>query len=253
MGRWTIARVDGVHVVTMTSNKVNAMNDDFFSDMQAAIADLQSAEVLPVVLTGQGRCFCAGLDLRGLFELDRVTLATFVDRLNATVLAWLSLPRPTVAAVNGHAIAGGCVLALACDLRIAVDGEASIGMNEVQVGIPFPAVPLAVTRHALAPAHLREALLMGALYEPAAAKDRGLVDALMPASDLIAEACARARTIAPDSLAAYAAVKTHLLAPTLAQYEATREQVNREFLDVWFSEGGRRRMGEMRDRLLRRS
>lgn len=253
MGRWAIARVDGVHVVTMTSNKVNAMNGEFFTDLQAAIAELQSSEVLPVVLTGQGRCFCAGLDLRELFALDRVTLTSFVDRLDATVLAWLTLPRPTVAAVNGHAIAGGCVLALACDLRVAVDRDASIGMNEVQVGIPFPAVPLAVTRHALAPHHLRETLLMGALYAPAEAQARGLVDALAPADDVVGRACAWARSIATDSLAAYAAVKAQLLAPTLAAYATTREHVNREFLDVWFSEGGRRRLAEMRDRLLRRS
>jgi len=75
MSRWDIARVAGVQVVTMTSNKVNAMNDDFCSDLQAAIVELQSAEALPVVLTGAGRCFCAGLDLRELYEFDRVTLS----------------------------------------------------------------------------------------------------------------------------------------------------------------------------------
>jgi enoyl-CoA hydratase len=253
MGRWNIAKVDDVHVVTMTSNKVNAMNDDFFSDLQAAIAELQSAEILPVVLTGTGACFCAGLDLRELFALDRVTLASFVDRLDATVLAWLSLPRPTIAAINGHAIAGGCVLALACDLRVAVDRNAMIGMNEVQVGIPFPAVPLAVTRHGLSPVHAREVLLTGALYSPENAKARGLVDELVPAPEVVTRAVALARSIAPDTLGAYAAVKTHLLVPTLAALEQSREQVNREFLDVWFSEGGRRRLGEVRDRLLRRA
>jgi enoyl-CoA hydratase/carnithine racemase len=253
MGRWNIARVDGVHVVTMASNKVNAMNDDFFTDLQATIAALQSSEVLPVVLTGTDRCFCAGLDLRELFELDRVTLTSFVDRLDATVLAWLSLPRPTVAAINGHAIAGGCVLASACDVRVAVDRDAKIGVNEVQVGIPFPAVPLAVMRHAVSPAHLREVMLLGLLYTPEEARVRGLVDVVVPSTDVLTQATAMARNLAPDTLEAYAALKTHLLAPTLAALEATREQVNRDFLDVWFSESGRRRLGEMRDRLLKRS
>lgn len=253
MGRWSIARVDDVHVVTMTSNKVNAMNGDFFSDMQAAIAELQSGDALPVVLTGHGRCFCAGLDLRELYDLDRVTLRSFVDRLDETVLAWFSLPRPTVAAVNGHAIAGGCVLALACDLRVAVDRDVTVGVNEVQVGIPFPAIPLAVMRHALSPSHLREVMLFGRLHAPADALARGLVDEVVPPSDLIARAVAAARSVAPDSLEAYATLKEHLLAPALAEYAATRERVNREFLDVWFSESGRRRMGEMRERLLRRS
>ena len=253
MGHWDIARVDDVHVVTMTSNKVNAMNDDFFSDLQSAIAELQSAEALPVVLTGQGRCFCAGLDLRQLYELDRVTLARFVDRLDETVLAWFSLPRPTVAALNGHAIAGGCVLALACDVRVAVDRGTTIGVNEVQVGIPFPAVPLAIMRYALSPAHAREILLLGALYAPDAALARGLVDELAPADGLMARAIALARSVAPDSLEAYATVKAHLLVPALSALEATRAEVNRQFLDVWFSEGGRRRLTEMRNRLLGRS
>lgn len=249
---WTIARVDGVHVVTMTSNKVNAMNEGFFGDLQTAIADLRSDEVLPVVLTGTGTCFSAGLDLRGLYALDRTELAAFVDSLDAAVLALFTLARPTVAAINGHAIAGGCVLALACDVRLAADGDALIGMNEVQVGIPFPAVPLAVTRHALSPAHAREILLGGALYDPKAAQARGLVDGLVPRDDVIAEAIARARALAPDTLPAYAMLKTHLLAPTLAALGREGAEVNREFLDVWFSESGRRRLGEVRERLLRR-
>lgn len=253
MARWRIARVDDVHVVTMTSNKVNAMNDDFFSDLQAAIVELQSAEALPIVLTGSGRCFCAGLDLRELHDYDRTTLSAFVDRLDETVLAWFTLPRPTVAAVNGHAIAGGCVLALACDLRVAVDREATIGLNEVQVGIPFPAVPLAVTQHTLSAAYVREALLMGALYTPKAAMTRGLVDEIVPAGDVLSRATALARSIAPDSFPAYATLKSHLLAPALASLDTIREQVNREFLDVWFSEAGRRRLAVVRERLLKRS
>src|SRR5262249_11196332 len=153
-----------------------------------AIVELQSAEQLPVVLTGAERCFCAGLDLRELYEFDRTTLAAFVERLDETVLAWFTLPRPTVAAVNGHAIAGGGVLAVACDLRVAVDRDARIGLNEVQVGIPFPAVPLAVSRYALSPAHVREVLLFGALYGPPEALKRGLVDEVTPAADLLARA-----------------------------------------------------------------
>ena len=253
MGRWSIARVDDVHVVTMTSNKVNAMNGAFFTDFREAIAELESGEPLPVVLTGQGRCFCAGLDLRELYELDRAALETIVDRLDEAVLAWFSLPRPTVAAVNGHAIAGGCVLALACDLRVAVDRDASIGVNEVPVGVPYPAVPLAVMRHALSPAHAREVLLFGRLYEPADAQARGLVDEIVSASDVLTRATALARSVAGDSLGAYATLKAQLLAPTLAASAATRAEVNRAFLDVWFSDAGRRRVGEVRKRLMRRS
>lgn len=253
MGRWTIEQVDDVAVVTMTSNKVNALDDDFFSDLQSAIAELQSAPPLPIVLTGTGRCFSAGLNLLELYEYDRTTLAAFVDRLNETVLAWFSLPRPTVAAVNGHAIAGGCVIALACDLRIAVDDdEAQIGLNEVQVGIPFPSVPLEITRQALSPERLREVTLTGALYTPDEARARGLVDEIVESETLLARAIAVARAIAPDSLEAYATIKSHLLAPTLARITDCRTRVDRDFLDVWFSEPARRQMNEVRERLLAR-
>jgi enoyl-CoA hydratase len=188
-----------------------------------------------------------------LCELDRVTLASFVDRLDQTVLAWFTLPRPTVAAINGHAIAGGCVLALACDLRVAVDREATIGLNEVQVGVPFPAIPLAVTRYSLSPAHSREVLLTGARYDPMEARTRGLVDETVPPTSLMTRALELARSIARDSLEAYVTIKTQLLAPSLAALAETRAQVNREFLDVWFSDGARRRLAEVRDRLSRRS
>jgi len=253
VGRWTIEQIDDVAVVTMTSNKVNALDDDFFTDLQAAIAELQSAAPLPVVLTGTGTCFSAGLNLLELWEYDETTLAAFVDRLSETLLAWFSLPRPTIAAVNGHAIAGGCVIALACDLRIVVDNEdAQIGLNEVQVGIPFPGVPFEIARHALSPTRLREVTLTGALYTPEEARARGLVDEVVEADKLIERAVGVARAISPDSLDAYATIKAHLLAPTLTRLAETRPRLDRDFLDVWFSESARRQMNEVRTRLLAR-
>jgi len=253
VGRWTIERVDDVGVVTMTSNKVNAMDNDFFSDLQTAIADLQAGDCLPVVLTGTGNCFSAGLNILELYDFDRPALARFVDRFSETILAWFSLPRPTVAAVNGHAIAGGCVLALGCDLRIVGDTSAQIGLNEVQVGISFPGVAFEVTRHALPPERAREVMLTGALYTPEEARARGLVDEVVEPEALISRAVAVARTIARDSLEAYAAIKANMLAPALARIADTRERIDREFLDVWFSDSARRQMREVRQRLLARN
>ncbi len=252
MPRWSIERVDDVSVVTMTSSKVNAMNDDFFSDLQAAMAELQSGEPLPIVLTGTRNCFSAGLNLLELYEFDRTTLAAFVDRLGETILAWFSLPRPTIAAINGHAIAGGCVLALSCDLRIVTDADVQLGLNEVQVGIPFPGVPFEITRHVVSPERIREVMLTGALYTPAEAHSRGLVDEVVDAEGLLSRAVAVARTIARDSLEAFATIKTHLVAPALDRIAQTRERLDRDFLDVWFSESARRQMGEVRARLLAR-
>lgn len=252
MGRWAIEQVDGVPVVTMASNKVNAMDDGFFTDLQAALAELQSSDPLPIVLVGSGSCFSAGLNLLELYEYDRTTLSAFFDRFSETLLAWFSLPRPTIAALNGHAIAGGCVLALASDLRIGADGDGHIGLNEVQVGIPFPCVAFEIARHALGPERVREVMLTGALYTPDEARGRGLLDEVVAGAGLVARAVAVARTLTRDSLDAYATVKAGLLAPALARIAATRERVDREFLDVWFSEPARRQMDRVRQRLLAR-
>jgi enoyl-CoA hydratase len=250
MGRWNIERVDDVSVVTMTSGKVNAIDDEFFTDLQAAVADLQSAHPLPVVLTGTDDCFSAGLNILELYHFDRTTLAAFMDRFSETILAWFSFPRPTIAAVNGHAIAGGCVLALSCDLRIVSDTDAQIGLNEVQVGIPLPGVAFEIIRHALPPERIREVMLTGALYTPEEARTRGLVDEVVEPEALLVRAIAVARTIAPDSLEAYATIKAHLLGPSLARIAESRARIDREFLDVWFSDAARRQMSAMRRRLL---
>ncbi len=252
MGRWEIERAGDVHVVTMASNAVNAMDDDFLSDLQAAIAELQSAEPLPVVLTGTGACFSAGLNILTLYEYDRTTLANLVERFGQTMLAWFSFPRPTVAALNGHAIAGGCVLALACDLRIASSGNFRLGLNEVQVGVPFPGVALEIARCALPPERIRELMLMGALYAPAEALRHGLVDEVVEPDQLLSRAVAVARTLGADSLEAYATLKAQLLAAATTRIAESRERIDREFLDVWFSDAGRRQMAKVRDRLLKR-
>jgi enoyl-CoA hydratase len=132
------------------------------------------------------------------------------------------------------------------------DVEIQLGLNEVQVGIPFPGVPFEITRHAISPERIREVMLTGALYTPVEAHSRGLVDEVVEADELLSRAIAVARTIAPDSLAAFATIKTHLVAPALDRIAQSRERIDREFLDVWFSDAARRQMGEVRARLLAR-
>ena len=90
----------------MTSNKVNAMDDDFFTDLQAAMAELQSADPHPVVLTGTGRFFSGGADLRLVPQLSEAEMTQLARDTNAVFAGWYTLPRPLVTAVNGHAVAG---------------------------------------------------------------------------------------------------------------------------------------------------
>ena len=141
---WTIERRGHVAVVTMTTNPVNAQNRAFFADLHEAFDRLERDHPeSPVVLTGTGTRFSAGLDLGEHFPLfagDPAAVAAWFGDYRATNMRLFTYPRPTVAAVNGHAFAGGLITAAVCDYRVAVDGGARFGLNEVPIGIPMPAV-----------------------------------------------------------------------------------------------------------------
>src|SRR5256885_15646914 len=113
-----------VALITLQSGKVNAVGPEFLQDFGKLLDEAAGARA--VALTGAGNQFTAGLDLPSLIDLDRPTMRRFIDLFDALMLRIFEQPMPLVAAVNGHAIAGGCVLALQCDLRLAADKDARI-------------------------------------------------------------------------------------------------------------------------------
>jgi enoyl-CoA hydratase len=200
------------------------------------------------VLTGYDRFFSTGLDLVSLYELDPASLDAFVRDFDRVMLEVFGFPRPVVAAVNGHAVAGGCILALACDARVAAAGPLQIGLNEVRLGLPFPASALEIARHALLPASLAEVLGGGALYPPAEARARGLVDAVAT-GDVLAEARALAARLAESPASAFAAIKAALRGPAVERAGATLDGLREAFVEAWFAPPARERIGAARDRL----
>ncbi len=127
-----------VHLVRLRHGKVNAMDLELLRAVRDTFAELAGAGA--VVLTGDGRAFSAGVDLRRLLHEGAGYTAEFLPALSAAVRAVFEHPRPVVAAVNGHAIAGGCVLVAACDRRLMSAG--TIGVSELAVGVPFPTAAL---------------------------------------------------------------------------------------------------------------
>ena len=140
---WDIEVVDGCAVVRMNTNKVNVQNDHFFADLHRAFDRLEREfSDLPVVLTGQGDVFSAGIDFQYSFEIfgsgSHDKIRAWYRAYRETNLRIFRYPRPTVAAVNGHAIAGGLITALDCDFRVAARKPVRFGLNEVPIGIPMP-------------------------------------------------------------------------------------------------------------------
>jgi enoyl-CoA hydratase len=232
---------DGIAVFALDRPPVNAIDLQLVRDADEALMRLEaSRDTRAVVITGAGSCFSAGLDLKRIPRYGPDEQRQMVHGLNRMLGRLYGIGIPTVAAINGHAIAGGLVLALACDHRVGTNASARFGLSEARAGIPFPAVPLAVVKAELAPAVAR-GLMLGARdlgAEEALAK--GILDELQPADRVLP----RAREIASDLAAApreaYARIKRQLRAPVLAHIGEVVESGRDPILEGWISAEGRR-------------
>jgi enoyl-CoA hydratase len=209
--------------------------------MQSLRRELKAAGEEPVLLTGVGDAFSAGLDLRQIAELDASGMRRFLELLEDLVLELYMYPGPTVALLNGHAIAGGCVLALCCDHRVArANLRARIGLNEVALGVRFPPRVLALACARLPRRH-RERVLLGAeLFAPEHARELGLIDEV--ADDASSRAGERLAALALHPRDAYAATKRALREGELEPTPAQRSRWIDEDLPAWTSEETKRRI-----------
>jgi enoyl-CoA hydratase len=213
-----IAEHDGVATVTMNRPPANAIDLSFLDELDRALLAIgQRSAIRAMVLTGHGSVFCAGLDLKEIPGYDRAQQNRMLAGLNELLRRLYAMPIPTVAAINGHAIAGGLVLALACDWRVAVETGALFGLTEIRVGVPYPTAAGAIVRAELASAAARELVLAGKNHQTARALALGVVDELQPLG-LLAE---RGRAVALELAAApaegYARIKRQLRQTALAQ------------------------------------
>lgn len=247
---WDIEVVDDCAVVRMNTNKVNVQNAQFFSDLHAAFDRLEREfSALPVVLTGHGDVFSAGIDFEYSFGIfgsgNPATINQWYQQYRATNLRIFKYPRPTVAAVNGHAIAGGLITALDCDFRIAARKRARFGLNEVAIGIPMPAAYVEIIKYTLGDQVAALATLRGKLYELDEAERLGFFHEVVAPDQLLATAIDYARCITPDCNMAYAMSKKALQDKVMRQIDE-RTVVLDEHLPVGMGDAGSRRAQDSR-------
>lgn len=225
-----------VVVLRLEGGKANAMTPELLDTIERMIDGFERSPATAAVLTGYDRYFSGGLALTHIIDFDVVALRGFILHFSRAMTRVFSCGKPIVAAVNGHAIAGGCVLALMCDWRIAADDAAiRIGLNETQLGIGLPAIVVEALRLAVPPASLVPIAVEGALFAPDQALSLGLVHALAPEADLVARATAKARGLGALPPSAVAQVKRALRAPALDAIARAGDADVDRWLDTWFS------------------
>lgn len=200
------------------------------ASMTSLLARIRAAGDAPLLLGGTADAFSAGLDLKEVASQEAAGMERFLVLLEDVMTALYLHPAPTVAAVNGHAIAGGCVLTLCCDHRVMTDSpRAKIGLNEVALGVRFPPRVLAIVRARVPRQHLAEVVLGAGLHDASSGLRLGLVDEL--AADVLGVARARLAALAAHPSRAYAMTKRDLrgtpetLCPEPAWSAALREAV----------------------------
>jgi enoyl-CoA hydratase/carnithine racemase len=202
--------------------------------MAEVLEQVEAADGAPLLFEGDGDAFSAGLDLKEVGGLDADGMVDFLTRLQHFFRTIWLYPGPTAAAVNGHAIAGGCILAMCCDVAIATDNErARIGLNEVAIGLRFPPSLLRFVRANIAADHIDEVVLGAGLHSPSEAARLGLVHGI--ATDPVAEASARLGKLSRHPSGAYAATKRDLRQGIMETTEEEQRQFDEQVVPFWTS------------------
>jgi enoyl-CoA hydratase len=224
---------DGIAVVTIAHGKANALDIDLCEALVKCFEELRASDVRAVVITGQGRMFSAGVDLVRVSSGGADYVRKFLPILNRAFDAVFFLPKPVVAAVNGHAIAGGCVLTCCADRRLIARGGGRIGVTELLVGVPFPALAFEIVRAAVPSRHLAEFTLGGATYDADEALGLGWVDEITEPDALIENAMAAARRLASLSPFAFAQTKTQMRQPVVERLERSGAAIDKIAIEIW--------------------
>jgi len=225
----------------------NAIDEPFTQELLETAKQLGADPGVRGVLLASAhpKLFSPGLDLVTLVEYDRAAMERFMRVFAEAVWALYALPKPVVAAVGGHAVAGGCILALTADYRVLRRGGVQVGLNEVKVGVPLPWSVALLLRASVPPAALTEVALLGRNFADNDAVAVGLADQLADADGFENFCRARLEEFADKDTASIAITKGYLREGVLREMRSREKEEMAVWLDRWFSDGTRERIRQI--------
>jgi enoyl-CoA hydratase len=247
-------RVDAegpVAIISMARGKANALDTGMCRDLADCLAGAGRGGARAAVLTGHGAIFSAGVDLLSVLDGGPSYLDEFLPALTDAFLAVFTCPIPVVAAVNGHAIAGGCILVSACDHRVMNADHGRIGVTELLVGVPFPVAALEILRFAAGTARLQELIYFGRTYPAAQALAMGLIDQTAEAASVLPAAVQIARQLAALPAEALRQTRGQIRSPVIEQM-SRQGGADEAAGAIWRSDAARQAIGGYAERVLRR-
>ncbi len=230
-----IERHNDIEILRMQYGSANAMDVNFCVELGKIIRQLAESSSRAIVITGQGKIFSAGVDLPQLLDGGVDYIRKFLPALDVLFEELFFYDKPVVAAVNGHAIAGGCVLTCTADQRLMVAGKAQIGVPELRVGVPFPTVIMEIMRAKTSPSYFEEVTLGGETYSGQEALERGLIDSVVEQEQLLAEAMAAAESLAAIRPEIFSISKRQARLPVREAIDARKKLQEAELIALWES------------------
>lgn len=232
----SLSTEDQIAVLTMQNPPANALDPAFMEEIIGELDVVEKSDARAVIVTGEGIAFSAGADLFAVLEATREQIVGGIETMSNLFARLFTFPKPTVAAVNGHAIAGGSVLTCACDYRIAAEGDYRLGFSELAVGVPFPRWALEILRFGSGWKHARDLALTARTISVEQALAMGVVDEIVPAAELMDRATRAAQRLARVPAGTYQVTKRALIAPAIRNVELLGKEHDSAVVDLWASE-----------------
>jgi enoyl-CoA hydratase/carnithine racemase len=245
-----VEREGSVAVVVLDGGVINPIGPALVELLDGMICGLrEDPEVRGLVLaSGNDKFFSIGFELPVILDFDEQAMASFYDRFCGLSLDLYTWPGPTAAAISGHAIAGGCILALCCDYRVAPANRCLIGLNEVALGVPVPHLPQLILTELCGARYSRDLLDAGELIFVQPAVESGLVDLVVAPEEVRNQAVARVAELAALPPEAFAAIKVQRVEEIAERVREAHEAKRDEFVRLWFSPEARELLAAARER-----
>jgi 3,2-trans-enoyl-CoA isomerase len=237
MGFIILSKSDSVATLTLSRGKVNALNESAIDQINTSLIELENDEsVKALILKGQGNFFSFGFDIPEFLSYSKDSFTEFLTKFTDLYTYMFLFPKPVVAALNGHTMAGGCMLATTCDYRIMVSGKAKIALNEISFGSSLLAGSVEMLKYCVGQKNAESILYGGSLYSAEEANEMGLIDKISSQDTLMEDAEKAAHDLAGKDSTAFRSVKGILRKPVAEEMVRKEKEVIREFVDIWYSE-----------------
>lgn len=246
MGTVNFELDEGVGIIGLKSGKKNPINPELVADFSEVLKEIiNSDDVKSVVLTSDNeKFFSIGLDVPKLIDMEKEEFRAFIRNFNKLCLDLYTISKPTVASINGHAIAGGFILALCCDYRFMGKGRGLVGLNEVKLGVSVPLLPQKILERLAGERIARDMIYSGEFYNPERAFELGAVDGVFESEEVLEKSIEKARNLGEMPERAFQAVKLNRIIEIKELVMKNFDSDVDTFVELWYSDKAQERLRE---------